>query len=284
MDLDVTVEPSPILSARLEALLQSAIALLPNLFAAVVILALTALLAWAAGALARRAFERTRARPALAEAMHRLAQVGAWAAGLVVAATLLFPDLTPANALAGLGLGSLLVGLAFRDIFENFLAGLLVLLRRPMRIGDDVVCENMVGRVERISLRETHLRKRSGELVVVPNTVLFKHPVEILTDQTLRRITTGVGIAFGEDVDEAREVIRGAVERMPSVADRPVDVFATGFGSSSIDFLVRWWTGSTPPDEYRSRDEVVGAIKHALDEAGIEIPFPYRTLTFHEPL
>lgn len=65
---------------------------------------------------------------------------------------------------------------------------------------------------------------------------------------------------------------------------RGVDVFAREFNSSSIDFLVRWWADSTPKDEHQSRDEAVAAIKHALDEAGIEIPFPYRTLTFKEPL
>ena len=65
---------------------------------------------------------------------------------------------------------------------------------------------------------------------------------------------------------------------------RPVQIFAREFNSSSIDFEVTWWTGSKPVDERRSRDEVVAAVKRALDEAGIEIPFPYRTLTFKEPL
>jgi small-conductance mechanosensitive channel len=60
-------------------------------------------------------------------------------------------------------------------------------------------------------------------------------------------------------------------------------VFAREFGASSIDFLVRRWAGSTPIEEHRSRDKAVAAIKSALDAAGIEIPFPYRTLTFKEP-
>ena len=94
-----------------------------------------------------------------------------------------------------------------------------------------------------------------------------------------------VGVAYGEDVDAAREVIRTAIEgletRAPGAAP---EVFAREFNSSSIDFLVRWWAKSAPPDEHRSRDEAVAAVKRALDEAGIEIPFPYRTLTFKEPL
>ncbi|MEQ9125019.1 MAG: mechanosensitive ion channel family protein, partial [Alphaproteobacteria bacterium] len=68
------------------------------------------------------------------------------------------------------------------------------------------------------------------------------------------------------------------------VQARDVQVFAQSFSSSSIDFMVRWWAGSAPIDEHKSRDKVVAAIKRALDEAGIEIPFPYRTLTFKHPL
>ncbi len=82
-----------------------------------------------------------------------------------------------------------------------------------------------------------------------------------------------------------RAVIRGALEGVESIDHaRPVQVFAHAFSSSSIDFEVTWWTGSRPVEVRGSRDQVVEAIKSALNEAGIEIPFPYRTLTFKDPL
>ena len=84
--------------------------------------------------------------------------------------------------LAGLGLGSIAIGLAFKDIFENFLAGFLILMRKPMRIGDDIECEGLSGQVEQMSIRGTFLRKRSGELILVPNSFIFKKPVKILID------------------------------------------------------------------------------------------------------
>jgi small-conductance mechanosensitive channel len=283
MDVDVALEPLGIISARLAALARDGVALLPNLVAAVVVVLLTALVAWLVGLTIRRGFARSGFRPALVEALNQLGRVAVWAAGLLIVATVLFPNLTPANALAGLGIGSIAVGLAFKDIFENFLAGFLILLRKPMRIGDDIDCEGIFGRVERITLRDTFLRKRSGELVLLPNSFLFKNPLEILTDRELRRVSVVAGVAYGENVDEAREVIHQSVRRLPTVArDRPVEVFATGFGASSIDYTVRWWTKSAPIDEHRSRDEVVAAIKAGLDAAGIEIPFPYRTLTFKD--
>ena len=86
-------------------------------------------------------------------------------------------------------------------------------------------------------------------------------------------------------MDEAREVIAKAVATVDSVReDQPIQIFAQAFNSSSIDFEVTWWTGSKPVDIRSSRDQVVAAVKRALNEAGIEIPFPYRTLTFKEPL
>ena len=184
-----------------------------------------------------------------------------------------------------LGLGSVAVGFAFKDIFENFLAGILIMLRKQMRIGDVIACEDVEGRVEMISLRDTHLRHLSGEIVIVPNAYLFKNPVTVVTQRPIRRHTVDVGVAYDVDLEAARDVILEAVKGCDSVAaDQKVEVYAKEFGDSSINFLVRWWAGSKPVDAHVSRDQVVRAIKRALDDAGMEIPFPYRTLTFKEAL
>lgn len=279
------VNPVAIVADQIEGLARGAIALLPNLAAAALILLLSALVAFAVSRGLRGMLRRGDARPSLIDALTTLGKVAVWTVGLLVAATVVFPNLTPTSLLAGLGLGSVAVGLAFKDIFENFLAGFLILLRKPMRIGDDIECEGLEGRVEQITIRDTFLRKRSGELVLVPNSYIFKNPVEILTDRPIRRIEVVIGVAYGEDVDAARAVIRQAVEGLDTVrSEKPVQVFAREFNSSSVDFRVRWWAESAPIAEHRSRDLVVAAIKRGLDEAGIEIPFPYRTLTFKEPL
>ncbi len=283
--LELTVEPLRILRDQLESVLEGLVALAPNLAVGLVLLLLTWLVAWFGGFLIMRVMQRSRARPSLVRAIKTLFKIVIWIVGSAVVATIIFPNLTPTKLLAGLGIGSIAVGLAFKDIFENFLAGLLILIRKPMRIGDDIDCQDVSGRVEEITIRDTHIRQRSGELILVPNSYLFKNPVTVLTDRMLRRIEVIVGVAYGEDVDQSREVIAKAVSAVDSVnREKNVDVFAHAFSSSSIDFRVRWWTGSTPIEEHRSRDQVVAAIKAALNEAGIEIPFPYRTLTFKDPL
>ena len=279
-----SLEPLKIIHEKVRELWADTISLAPNLVAAILMILVTWLLASLISGGVRRILERSKRRPSLIEALRKLTKTVVWIVGLLVAATIAFPGLTPANLLAGLGIGSLAIGLAFKDIFENFLAGFLILMRKPMRIGDDIECESVSGKVEAISMRDTFVRKRSGELVLVPNSYLFKNPLKILTDQKLRRISLIVGVAYDENVEEARKVIQRAMERLDSVAEKPVQVFACEFNSSSVDFMVRWWTESTPIGEHRSRDEAVAAIKAALDDAGIEIPFPYRTLTFKEPL
>ena len=282
---DIEVHPLEILSEKLETIVVTVISLLPNITAAAVLLLLT----WAIVAVARwllgQSLRRSRVREALRQALITLIATAIWIAGIVVAATILLPGLTAAKLLAGLGLGSIAIGLAFKDIFENFLAGLLIMMRQPMRIGDFIECEDVAGNVERITIRDTYQRRTDGVLVMLPNAFLYKNAVRVLTDLDRRRERLVVGIAYGEDVAAGRAVIREALEGVESIDHaRPVQVFAHAFSSSSIDFEVTWWTGSRPVEVRGSRDQVVEAIKSALNEAGIEIPFPYRTLTFKDPL
>ncbi|MEM6667529.1 MAG: mechanosensitive ion channel [Pseudomonadota bacterium] len=283
--VDMDIAPLGILIDEAEALASGMIALLPNLIAALVVLLITWALAFLVRNGMRKALSASRMRPSLQSALQTLVNIAVWAGGLLVAMTVLLPGLTPARLLAGLGIGSLAVGLAFKDVFENFLAGLLILLRKPMRIGDDIECGDVEGRVEEITIRDTYLRRRDGVLIIVPNATIYNTPVKILTHEPFRRVELVVGVAYGEDVDHARDVILGAMRGLSTVHDgEPVHVLAREFNSSSVDFQVLWWCASAPIEEEKSRDEVTAAIKRALDNAGIEIPFPYRTLTFKEPL
>lgn len=261
------------------------LAQLPQLVAGLIALILTWIVARVATTIAARLLKRTRLRTSLKDLFRHFTQIGVWVIGLTVAAVIVFPNMTPAKVLAALGLGSVAIGFAFKDIFENFFAGVLILWRFPFDPGDYIECNGITGKVEDVTIRMTKIRKLDGELTVLPNSMLFKQPVDILTNWKRRRVTVMCGVAYGEDVDEARSVIRQAVEACPSIdSQKDVEIFAQAFGASSIDFEVTWWTGPTPLEVRKSRDEVVASVKRALDDADIEIPFPYRTLTFKEPL
>ncbi|WP_315854912.1 mechanosensitive ion channel family protein [Qipengyuania aquimaris] len=271
------------LRAQLQEMAEGFVESLPSLAIALFIVIITWIVARFAVKISDMIVGRTEIRASLKNLVDTAVRLTIWIIGLFVAAVVVMPDLTPASLLAGLGIGAVAIGFAFQDIFENFFAGILIMLREKMRIGDIIECEGITGKVEHITLRETHVRKLSGELTVVPNSILFKNPVEIFTDEDQRRHEVVVGVSYDTNLDHAATVIRRAVEGIDDViASKGIDIFAQEFNSSSVDFLVRWWAGSTPRSGWESKDKVVRGIKAALDEAGIEIPFPYVTHTFKE--
>ena len=253
----------------------------PLIIASFVVLLLTWLASKLVGRFLHFALQKQKIRGGLKDLFYQLATIGVWIAGFLFAAVVAFPGMTPTKALSFLGLGTVAIGFAFKDIFENFFAGILILWGYPFDRGDVIRCGDEMGVVQEITIRNTMIRALSGELIVLPNAQLFKSSVEVLTNQKRRRASLVCGVAYGENVKQARDVILAAVESCDSVdQQKKVEICASEFADSSINFEVLWWTGSRPKEMRDSKDQVVESIKSALDEAGIEIPFPYRTLTF----
>lgn len=258
---------------------------LPFIIAGVVVLLVVVLFERIAIRILRRSLIRSKLRGSLKQLIERMVSISLWGLGLLLTAMVVFPGLTPTRALGALGVVSIAVGFAFRDIFENFFAGFLILWQFPFEQGDYIECQGITGKVVDVTVRMTIVRTMDDELIIIPNATIFKNPLNVLTYERTRRVKLMTGIAYGEDVATAVQVIKDALKECRTIdAAKPVQVFPHGFGSSSIDIEVAWWTGSKPLDIRRSRGEVVTAVKSALDKAGIEIPFPYRTLTFKHPL
>lgn len=256
---------------------------LPQFAAALIVILLTWLIAKVAETIVRKVLHKTKTRTALIRLATNLIGIAAWIFGFAIAITLVFPSITPAKLIAGLGLTSVAIGFAFKDVFENFLAGMIILARKKMRIGDVIECNEISGRVEDIAVRETHVRELDGELVIVPNAYLFKNPLKIQTDTDLKRQNLSVGVDYDADLKKARSVLAEALNACSSVdKDEQRDVDCISFGGSSIDFKLMWWTGSEPRNQRKSYDEVAFAVKAALDNAGIGIPFPQTTLSFRQ--
>lgn len=245
---------------------------LPTLVIAVIVLVATWIIARFAVNIADWLTRRTPMRENLKQLIETLVRLLIWVVGLLVAATIAVPGLTPGSLFAGLGIGALAIGFAFQDIFENFLAGVLIMVRDRMAIGDTIECQGIIGKVERITLRETYIRAPSNELTIVPNSVLFKNPVKINTDNPLRRFELVVAVANDADLDRAASAIRMAVEAVQEIdKTQPVEVFAQAFKPGEVDFLIRWWSPSRKRD-LSLKDEIVRTVKRALDEAKISLP------------
>tara|TARA_B100000686_G_C16734501_1_gene942777 strand:- start:733 stop:1608 length:876 start_codon:yes stop_codon:yes gene_type:complete len=270
---------------QLSAMGTAGVKMLPLLGIALIAILFTWIVSKIVQKVLKKVTERAQLRPSLENLILTLAKIAVWTIGVLVAAAIVFPSLTPAKILAALGLGSIAIGFAFQDIFENFLAGVMIMLRKTMRIGDFIECEGVEGKIEQINIRDSYIRQTDGQLVLMPNSKLFKNEVYVRTDLEHRRFQVVCGVAYDEDLEKSKSVIEGAVKSAKSVnQNKPVQVFATEFNSSSVDFTIRWWAESKPLDGMASQDEVIRLVKRALDDAGIEIPFPYRTLTFKEDL
>ena len=182
---------------------------------------------------------------------------------------------------AALGLGGLAFSLAARDTIADAIAGFTILVDQPFRIGDRIEIQGVGtwGDVVDIGLRTTRIRTRDNRLVIVPNSTIGSNQVINYTFPDPRyRIQTHVGIGYGTDIELARAIIVDTVQQVEGVLqDKPVDALYVEMGDSAMSFRVRWWIESYE-DTRRMFDRVHTVLQRALDEAGIESPFPTQTL------
>lgn len=254
---------------------------LPTLGIALVIL----VIGWLMANLAKRAVKKGAGNftedPSLLSLFGTIGYLVAMSIAVFAAAATVFPGLQAGDLIAVLGLSSVAIGFAFKDIFENFLAGVLILSQRPFRIGDFIEVQGIEGTVKDISFRNTILTEVSGEEIVTPNAILFKNPVTVRTANEARRTTFEAGIGYDEDIDQAREVIREALKGCDEVRSEPApQIYCWSHDSSAVTFNVRYWTKAANSNAAKGRDQVATAIKYALDDAGIEIPYPYVSLDY----
>ncbi|PYE40900.1 mechanosensitive ion channel family protein [Psychrobacter fozii] len=200
--------------------------------------------------------------------------------GFMIAMVIAVPEFTPAKLIGALGIGSVAIGFAFKDIFQNLLSGILLLISEPFRIGDQIVSGEYEGTVEDIKIRATTIKTYDGRQVVIPNSDLYTSALTVNTAYKQRRLQLAVGIGYEDDIEAAKAEILKALDRADSVSKKAEpSVIATGFGDSTIDLMVRWFIeDGTQANKVTSIHQVFVEIKLALDAAGVNIPFPIRTI------
>jgi small conductance mechanosensitive channel len=261
--------------ATIQRLANSFISMLPRFV-------LAALLAWAftfVGRLARRLVERgaaeRREQRTLQLALGRLVQAAIVVFGLLVAATAAFPTFTMGNLVGTLGVGGVAVGFAFKDIFQNFLAGILLLLTKPFNVGDQIIFKDFEGTVEDIQTRATYLKTYDGRRVVIPNSDLYMNAVTVNTAFPIRRVEHDVRIAIEDDVEQAKRSMMRVMKGVDGVLRDPAaDVLVVGIGDSTVSLRARWWAESRVPDALIAQDRVLAGIKSQLQADGIHISGP----------
>jgi small conductance mechanosensitive channel len=255
-----------------------------NLLPGIVIGILVFTLFFFISGLVKRAILRTTRNSGYGQAVSRLARLGVLLGGLLVSMAIAFPTVNGSSILSALGVSGVAIGFAFRDILQNYFAGILLLWREPFKIGDQIVTSNnFEGTVEGIEMRATFIRTYDGRRVVIPNSSLFIDSVTVNTAFDKRRLEVDVGIGYGDDIETARRVIVEVLGSTEGVLQDPSpDVLIVELADFSVILRARYWTRSGRADELVVQDRVLTAIKKALTDNGIDLPFPTQQVLFHD--
>lgn len=227
--------------------------------------------------------QRTRLDLTLARLLGRLASLVIAILGVLVAAVVVFPAFQPGDLIAGLGLTSVAVGFAFKDVLQNFFAGILILWRKPFVVGDQIEFQDFDGTVEEINVRSTRIRTLDGERAVIPNGVIYTNSILVRTAYEQRRSSLIVGIGYRDSIEKARSAILSVLKKTEGVLSEPgPSVHVIALASSSVELKVLFWTRSQNAEVRLTGDRVTTGIKLALDEANIDMPYPHSVVLFHD--
>jgi small conductance mechanosensitive channel len=203
---------------------------------------------------------------------------------LLVVLSILKLDTALTSILGTAGIAGLAVGLALQEPIVNVFAGIVMSMREHYSVGDLVKTNDFFGTISKINLRSTILNTPDGQEVIIPNKEVLQNPIVNYTHSDKRRVDIDCGVAYGDDLETAREIALEAIrgnEKVKYDRNMPLELFFTEFGDSSINFQLRFWYHfSSHADFMDLKSEAIIAIKKAFDSNNITIPFPVTTLDF----
>lgn len=258
--------------------------LLPNFVRALIVFAVFFFVARTLKQVVRCLTRSHRQARNLGLVLGRLAQGATVLTGLFIALSIITPSIKASDLVQLLGISGVAIGFAFRDILQNFLAGILILLTEPFQIDDQIVFKDFEGTVEQIQTRATTIRTYDGRRIVIPNSELFTNSVIVNTAFDSRRLEYDIGIGYGDDIDTARQLILEAIHEVDGVLETPApDTIVVELASSSVNIRARWWVQSPRrADVLDLQDRVLTNIKNKLTANGIDLPYPTQQILFHD--
>ncbi|MFD1733634.1 mechanosensitive ion channel family protein [Deinococcus malanensis] len=232
---------------RLQSMLQGLIAALPNIVIGLAVFMLFLFLSRTVAAAVQSVALRTGQARGIALVFSRIAAWGVLVVGGLISLIIMIPSLNAGSLFGALGVSGVAIGFAFKDIFQNLLAGILILVTRPFRIGDQIVSGAHEGTVEDIQVRATLLRTYDNRQVVIPNSELYTNRVVVNTAYDRRRLAVVVGIGFGDDIRQAKGIILNTLRGLDLVRQDPAPaVFIREYGESAVNLEVRFWIDPRP--------------------------------------
>ncbi|MEL7253964.1 MAG: mechanosensitive ion channel family protein [Pseudomonadota bacterium] len=187
------------------------------------------------------------------------------------------------SIIALIGAAGLAVGLALQGTLSNVAAGVMIIFFRPLKLGDFVSVDGVMGTVKDITLNYTEIADLGNVKVVVPNSEVWGNKIKNYSSYPTRRAEWTFGVGYGVNLGKAEQVILDTIMADTRAHAEPEPfIQVNNLGSSSVDFLVRVWCATD--DYFQFQADMKRKVKEALDEADVDIPFPTRTLVHENPV
>ena len=195
--------------------------------------------------------------------------------GILIALELLDATALVSAMLGVAGVIGIALGFAFRNIVENYLAGVLLSTRNPFAIGDAIQVNDMTGKVMRLTSRDTVLMTLDGNHLRIPNSLIITSPMTNFSRNPLRRFEFNVGVSVNLDLLVVRQLAIATLQAMPGILTEPRPrVLVQELGDSAVTVRVFAWIDQQQTDFLKARSEAIRLVKAAFDHAGIEMPEP----------
>lgn len=200
--------------------------------------------------------------------------------GVFLALAILNLDGTLKSLLAGAGVAGLAISLALQGALSNTFSGVFIAIKDELNVGDYIESNGYAGEVSEIDLRNTKIRESDNNIVIIPNKMILENPFKNfgLTKQIRTTITCGVG--YESDLEEVEKIAKTSISNLfPKQKAENIEFYYTGFGESSIDFILRFWLeGKNNVSSVDVKSKAIVAIKKSFENNNISIPYPVRTI------
>lgn len=279
--MDIT-SISELLQGKLTAWFEAIIRLLPNIVLAAIVLVIGLYIAKFIRRIANKLIDKVSRNVTLNNLFSSVIYFVVLGIVFFTVLSILKLDKAVTSILAGAGILGLALAFAFQDIAANFMSGIFISFRKPLKVGDVVKLKDFMGKIKEINLRDTVMETFQGETVIIPNKEVFQNAIKNYSYINKRRLDLSVGVSYGDDLAKVQQITLAAVSDIAELSkEDKITVYFVEFGDSSINLSVRMWINSAEQSDFvKVRSEAIMKIKAAYDANDIMIPFPIRTLDF----
>ena len=279
MDFDIN-KITDLIYGKLNFWLETIIKLLPNIFLAAIVLVLGIFIAKFIKKLAVKIVSKISPNITLQNLFGSIIHFTTLGVVLFTVLTILNLDKAVTSILAGAGILGLALAFAFQDIASNFMSGIFLSFRKPLKVGDIVEIKGYMGRVLEINLRDTVMQTFQGKTVIIPNKEVFQNPIENYSYLEKRRFDLELKVGLNEDLDKVHEVTLAAVSDIEALSpEDETKVYFYEIGNSAIHVSVRMWINTPEQTTYNEvGSEAIIKIQKAYKLNKIDLPFPIHTL------